>query len=77
MFRLPQAESKLKIVNGGRGLTRVDVIVNGRRFRFRNLRSGQRRSASLASAMRPGNQNKVRFVAYGRKGATAVVMLTD
>ena len=48
LFRLPQAESKLKIVNGRPGLTRVDVIVNGRTFRFRNLRSGQRRSANLA-----------------------------
>jgi hypothetical protein len=74
-FLVPQAESKLRIVN--RGLTRIDVIVNGRRFSLRDLRQRQRVSRNLASAMHRGNANKVRFVAYGRRGATAVVFLSD
>ena len=76
-FLVPQAESKLRIVNGARGLTRIDVVVNGRTFRLRGLRPGQRLSIDLASAMRPGRSNTVRFVGHGRRGATAVVLLAD
>jgi hypothetical protein len=76
-FLVPKAESKLSIVNGSRGLTGVDIVVNGRTFRLRNLRPGQHRFVDLASAMRPGKSNNVRFVGHGLKGATAVVLLAD
>ena len=76
-FLVPQAESKLQVVNGARGLTGIDVVVNGRTFRLRGLRPGQRLSVDLSSAMRRGSSNRVTFVGHGREGATAVVLLAD
>jgi hypothetical protein len=76
-FLVPQRESKLQVVNGNRGLTRIDVVVNGRTFRLSGLRPGQRLSVDLASAMHRGSSNRVTFVGYGRSGATAVVLLAD
>ena len=73
---LPQQESKLRILNGRPGLTRVDVIVNGRLFRLGGLRPGKWRYADLARAMKPDAATRSSSVLTGLPGH-ATVMVTD
>ncbi len=74
---IPAAESTLEIAHGRPGFTRIDVTVNGAVFRIRGLHNREQRTVDLARAMRPGTQNAIAFRGYGRRGATASVLLHD
>ncbi len=74
---VPNAESKLRLWNGRPGLTRVDVIVNGRQFMLGGLRPGARRFVDLARAMRPGRANTIVLRPHGPRGARATVFVAD
>jgi hypothetical protein len=74
---VPFAESKLRLTNGRPGLTRVDVVVNGRLFKLGALRPGAKRFVDLASAMRPGRSNTIVLRPYGPRGANATIFVAD
>ena len=73
---LPQAESKIRIKNGKKGLRRLVVVVNGRRYQQR-LRSGRVHTMNVARAMRSGKRNTMTLIAYGRRGASATIVIHD
>jgi VCBS repeat-containing protein len=74
---VPQAESRLRLRNGRPGLTRVDVIVNGRLFRLGGLHPAQHRFVDLARAMRPGRRNTIVLRPYGLPRTTATILIAD
>jgi hypothetical protein len=74
---VPFAESKLRLTNGRPGLTRVDVVVNGRLFKLGALRPGGKRFVDLAPAMRPGKSNTIVLRPYGARGANATIFVAD
>ena len=74
---VPHAECKLRLANGRPGLTRVDVIVNGRRFTLGGLRPGGKRFVDLAPAMRPGRANTIVLRPHGPRGGKATVFIAD
>jgi hypothetical protein len=74
---LPQAENKITIKNGQPGLTRLQAVVNGRRFGLNNLRDNEVRTLDVSSAMRPGNTNTIILRGYGKPGASADVLIWD
>jgi hypothetical protein len=74
---VPHAESKLRLRNGRPGLTRVDVVVNGRLFRLGGLRPGAQRFVDLAAAMRPGHRNTIVLRPYGLPRSKATIMIAD
>ena len=73
---IPFVEHKLTIRALKRGLTRAVVSANGRSIRI-NLRGKAQTSASIASLLSHGRNNKVTIKLYGKRGALALVALTD
>jgi uncharacterized repeat protein (TIGR01451 family) len=74
---LPQAESKVLVENGDPGVNRLDVTVNGVAWKLTGLGDGEQRRLDVAAAMRPGEDNVVEVTAYGRPGASALVVISD
>ena len=74
---VPREEHVLTIYNGkSPGFKKLEVTVNGKVFKLKDLSDGEERTIDLASAMRPGD-NTVSFKASGKKGATLNLMLWD
>jgi VCBS repeat-containing protein len=73
---LPQNESKLVVRNARPGLSRLSVVVNGRRYELR-LRPGQTRRLDFARAMKAGRVNTVTIRGFGRVGARADIVIAD
>jgi hypothetical protein len=73
---IPQAEHFVTIQNGDPGLKRLEVTVNGTRFRLDDLRSGEERTLDIGSAMTAGS-NSVTLRAQGERSASAVVSIGD
>jgi len=74
---LPQAESKVTIVNGDPGMRQVVMIVNGTKFKERDIAAGEVRRFDVASAMHPGDDNTITVRVRGKKGATALIVISD
>lgn len=74
---IPQAESKVQILNGSPGLKSLLVTVNGVRYRVDGLKDGEQRTIDVAASMRPGNQNSVTLTAHGKPGGSAMVIIHD
>lgn len=76
-LRLPAAEHKVTISNARRGLKRLDITVNGRTWKVR-LKPNQRRTISVASALRPGaGSYTIKLTPRGKVGANAFVLISD
>jgi hypothetical protein len=73
--RLTRAESRVTIKNGRLGLSRVVVVVNDVHFVVAGLRSGERRSISIRSALRRSG-NRVTLRGHGRPGAHAQIAIS-
>jgi hypothetical protein len=74
---LLQAESKVTIVNGDPGMTKVTIEANGVKFRELSLEPGQVVHVDVASAMNAGSDNTITITARGKKGASADVIIAD
>ncbi len=75
---LPQAESRVTIMNGDPGMKKVKIVVNGVTFKETALAAGEVRSFDVASAMKAGNTNTIVITGYGGKqGATADIVISD
>jgi hypothetical protein len=73
---VPHLEHVVTVTNGTPGFKRVEVIVNGKKFKAKDLRDGEVYSLDISSAMHPGD-NTVTLRVSGKKGSTANVMLWD
>jgi hypothetical protein len=76
-YRITAREDTVTIRNGLRGLSRVSVTVNGKRFVARNLRAGERRKLHIGSALRRGRKNVVTLRGAGRPGGRATIMIAN
>ena len=65
-----------RVFNGRPGFRSFELIVNGKSFLIENLRDGETRSIRIRSALRRAN-NVVTVRGFGRKGASANLMLWD
>jgi hypothetical protein len=73
---VPAAEHKVRIDNGHPGLSKMTVLVNGRKFVVK-LRSGRTTTLSVASAMRSGRRNTITLIAKGNRRSSATVTIHD
>ena len=71
---VPQAESKVQVLNSTPGLKNLTVTVNGIRFKVTGLRDGEIRTINVASAMKPGNGNIITVQGHGPRGSSATVV---
>ena len=74
---LPQAESKVMILNGTPGMKTVTITVNGTKFREVSLANGETRSFDVASAMSAGSNTIQISGKGGKKDATADIFISD
>ena len=74
---LAQAESKVTIVNGDPGMKKVNLVVNGVKFKESGLAPAEVRTFDVAPAMRPGDGNTITISARGSKGASADIVISD
>ncbi len=74
---VPRAEDKVTVRNGAPGLNKLDIIVNGQRFKVNLKKAGEETTIDISSAMHEGNNNVVDFQAHGKKGAWAEVIIWE
>jgi hypothetical protein len=74
-YRVSQHERVVTIRNGRPGLSRVTILVNGKRFVARGLRPGATRRVRIGSALRKGARNKVTLQGRGAAGGRATIMI--
>lgn len=74
---LPQEEKAVTIFNGSPGLAHLDVIVNGTRFKVKDLADYEERTIDVSPAMLPGNVNTISLKTEGKPGASAAVLIWD
>jgi hypothetical protein len=74
---IPQVEDKVTVMNGTPGLKKVEITVNGVKFKVKDLRDGDSTMIDVASAMHAGNNNVVSVKANGKKGAWANIIIWD
>jgi hypothetical protein len=72
-FRVTEHEDTVSIRNGGPGLRRIEIGVNGRRYIVRGLRPGKRVKLDIGSALRPGKDNRVTLRGIGRGNASIMI----
>jgi len=70
---LDQAQHLVTVRNEAHHTTGVDLWVNGRAFRVRNLRRGETRTIDVAAAMRAGERNWMLVMTRGPWGSQIVV----
>lgn len=73
---VPQAESKISIMNGNPGLKTVEAWVNGAKFKVKDLKDGENAMIDIGGALHAGN-NVVTLKGKGKKGSTADIMIWD
>lgn len=74
---VPRAEDKVTITNGKPGLAKIDIKVNGQKFKVTGLKDGEERTVDISSAMVDGDTNRVEFEVKGKPGSYANVMIWD
>jgi Galactose oxidase, central domain len=74
---LAQNESHVLLQNDTAGVQRVDLYVNGRRFRLDDLKSGDERTLDVSTAMRPGEDNIVVVKTKGPQNGSAMLVISD
>lgn len=74
---VPRAEDKVTIRNGTPGLSNLDILVNGVRYKVTGLKSGEETTVDISAAMHDGTNNIVNFEGRGKKGSWAEVIIWD
>ena len=74
---LPQAESKVRIMNGAPGLTGLGITVNGKKLVIRNLADNADQTIDVARAMKAGNINTITLEGRGEPGSSAWILISD
>lgn len=73
---IPREESKIALHNGTPGLSNLDVVVNGTRFKIAGLTDGGQATLDVSAAMIGGN-NLIVLKAFGKPGSSAAVVISD
>ncbi len=73
---VPQIEDKITFNNGTPGVKKIEVIVNGEKFKVNGLKNGEEHTLDIASAMHEGD-NTVTIKIYGPKNSWVNVMIWD
>lgn len=76
-FEIAQEEGFVKISNGSPGLRNLAVVVNGERFQVPALRDNEEIVLDVTTAMKPGLQNMLSLVGYGKPGGSASILIWD
>ena len=74
---LPQAESKVRIANGSPGVSSVELVVNGSRYKVSGLREGEERFLDVSAAMTAGNSNTITATARGKPSGSVLIVISD
>lgn len=74
---IPKAENKITVQNGDPGLRSMKVIVNGKKFRLREMQPRSVAFLDVSSAMVEGNNNVITLVGTGKRGASAEIFIRD
>jgi hypothetical protein len=74
---VPQAESQISITNGNPGLKKVEITVNGVKFKAKELKDGDRTTIDISSALHAGENNVVSIKGTGKKDGWADVVIWD
>jgi hypothetical protein len=74
---VPRAEDKVTIRNGKPGLSNLDILVNGIRYKVTGLKSGEEKTVDISAAMHDGNNNVVNLEGRGKKGSWAEIIIWD
>lgn len=73
---VPQIEDKITFNNGTPGVKKIEVIVNGEKFKVTGLKDGEEHTLDIASAMHEGD-NTVTIKINGPKNSWVNVMIWD
>lgn len=73
---IPEAESFVTVLNADDGLHRLEIEVNGSRYKTLQLRDRESRTINVASAMMSGD-NVITFIGHGDLGDSATVLVGD
>lgn len=73
---VPRAEDKVTIRNGEPGLSNLQILVNGVKYKVTGLKSGEETTVDISAAMHDGD-NVVNFEARGKKGSWAEIIIWD
>jgi hypothetical protein len=74
---VPRVEDKITVMNGTPGLKKVEIVVNGVKFKVKELRDGDSTMIDVASAMHDGEDNVVSINGSGKKGSWANIVIWD
>jgi hypothetical protein len=72
-----QADSQVRIINGDPGMRKVQLIVNGKKFKEADLAAGEVRSLDISAAMKKGADNTIVVRTRGKKGAEVIVVVSN
>ena len=72
-----QADSRVTIYNGAPGMRKVVLLVNGKKFKEVDLKANEVRKFDVAAAMKPGYTNTITVRVRGKKGASALIVISD
>jgi hypothetical protein len=73
---VPRAEDKVTIRNGSPGISNLEILVNGVRYKVTGLKGGQETTVDISAAMHDGT-NVVNLEAHGKKGSWAEIIIWD
>jgi hypothetical protein len=76
VHHVSKGESTVTIYNGTPGLTRLELVVDGKRQEITGLTDGATRTVDVSSLLHKGS-NTVTVVAQGKAGGSATVILTN
>jgi hypothetical protein len=76
-FDIPKEEGFITVKNGTPGLSRITVIVNGKKFQTPILADGDEVTLDVSTAMERGFQNMMSVVGYGKAGGRASILIWD
>jgi hypothetical protein len=74
---VPRAEDKVTIRNGTPGVKKVEILVNGVKFKATGLKNGEERTVDISSAMFDNNQNTVSLDISGKKNSWTEIIIWD
>lgn len=76
LHHLDGSEGSVQVLPG-KGLQRIELVVNGKRFVLDGLGDGKPRTVDISSALKPGTDNTVTVTSFGDAGSSADLLLSN
>lgn len=74
---IPQEEDVITLKNDDPGLKNLDIKINKKLFRIKELKDNETRIIYVSSAMNSDNNNTISFTPHGKPGGSAEVTIWD